>query len=189
MGKGGAHDVPMHPMRSLALYPRPDNVYTHKSSLNFDTMRTRIFLERKGTNQDVYVWLAHGVIGTVVATIAWAIAGCEDWFVETRAHTVQKLLDNDPNTAVPAWLFYCAWALCFVLAACFLTIYVGPGANGSGVAEIMGLLNGINYPLAIGFRTLLVKCVGTLFAVTGGLTIGKEGPLAHIGANVGAISA
>jgi len=29
--------------------------------------------------------------------------------------------------------------------------------------------------------------VGTLMAVTGGLCIGKEGPLAHIGANVGAI--
>ena len=75
------------------------------------------------------------------------------------------------------------------MAASLLTIYVGPGANGSGIAEIMGLLNGINYPLAIGFRTLLVKCLGTLFAVTGGLTIGKEGPLAHIGANIGAISA
>lgn len=36
-------------------------------------------------------------------------------------------------------------------------------------------------------RTLLVKCVGTIFAVSGGLCIGKEGPLAHIGAIVGAM--
>ena len=49
----------------------------------------------------------------------------------------------------------------------------------------MGLLNGINHENAIGFRTLLVKCFGTLFAVCGGLCIGKEGPLVHIGANVG----
>ena len=75
----------------------------------------------------------------------------------------------------------------FVFIACLLTIYVGPGANGSGVAEIMGLLNGINYPGAIGLRTLFVKIFGTIFAVSGGLTIGKEGPLAHIGANVGAL--
>ena len=74
-----------------------------------------------------------------------------------------------------------------VLCATLLTIYVGPGANGSGIAEIMGLLNGINYPNAIGLRTLLVKCVGTICAVSGGLCIGKEGPLAHIGANVGAL--
>ena len=68
-----------------------------------------------------------------------------------------------------------------------MTIYIGPGANGSGIAEIMGLLNGINYPGAIGVRTLFVKIFGTIFAVSGGLTIGKEGPLAHIGANVGAL--
>ena len=53
----------------------------------------------------------------------------------------------------------------------------------------MGMLNGINYPGVIGFRTLFVKVFGTFFAVAGGLCIGKEGPLAHIGANVGAISA
>ena len=69
-----------------------------------------------------------------------------------------------------------------------MTIYIGPGANGSGIAEIMGVLNGINYPKVIGFRTLFVKIFGTLFAVCGGLCIGKEGPLAHIGANVGTIT-
>ena len=84
-------------------------------------------------------------------------------------------------------MFYAFYAVIFVLIASMLTIYVGPGANGSGVAEIMGLLNGINDPGAIGFRTLFVKCLGTVLAVSGGLCIGKEGPLAHIGACIGAI--
>ena len=86
-----------------------------------------------------------------------------------------------------AWAAYTVYGTVFVLIACLLTIYVGPGANGSGVAEIMGMLNGVNYPNAIGVRTLFTKIVGTVFAVSGGLTIGKEGPLAHIGANVGAL--
>ena len=86
-----------------------------------------------------------------------------------------------------AWLAYTCYGMGFVLIATLLTIYVGPGANGSGVAEIMGLLNGINYPQTIGGRTLFVKCVGTICAVSGGLCIGKEGPLAHIGANIGAL--
>lgn len=34
----------MDPKRSFRVYPRPDNVYTHKSSFNFDMMRTRIFM-------------------------------------------------------------------------------------------------------------------------------------------------
>jgi chloride channel 7 len=56
---------------------------------------------------------------------------------------------------------------------------------GSGVAEVMGLLNGVNYTNAISFKTLFVKVFGILFAVCGGLCIGKEGPLVHIGANIG----
>ena len=71
-----------------------------------------------------------------------------------------------------------------VTIACALTIYVGPGANGSGTVEIMGVLNGINYPKVIGYNTLFVKIFGTLFAVCGGLAVGKEGPLLHIGAIV-----
>jgi H+/Cl- antiporter ClcA len=73
----------------------------------------------------------------------------------------------------------------FVSIASVLTVYLGPGAMGSGVAEVMGMLNGVNYPNAIGFKTLFVKVVGILFAVCGGLCIGKEGPLVHIGANLG----
>ena len=59
MGKGAGHDVPMDPRRSLAEYPRRDNVYEHKSSFNFDMMRTRIFEDRSKTRTDMYLWLAH----------------------------------------------------------------------------------------------------------------------------------
>lgn len=58
---------------------------------------------------------------------------------------------------------------------------------GSGVPEVMGFLNGINYKDALSFKTLFVKSIGILFAVSSGLCIGKEGPLVHIGANVGVI--
>lgn len=73
----------------------------------------------------------------------------------------------------------------FGLAAVILTVFVGPGAAGGGTAELMGYFNGINYPGLIGLRTLFVKVVGLAFAVGSGLCIGKEGPLAHIGAIVG----
>lgn len=66
-----------------------------------------------------------------------------------------------------------------------MTVYYGPGANGSGVAELIGYLNGVNYPNFIGFDTLLTKVVGVTFAVCAKLCIGKEGPLAHIGAICG----
>ena len=150
-------------------------------------MRTRVFVNRKKTYTDAYLWAAHGLIGIIIATITWAMTTFEDSAAEFRSYYIQKILDHNPNSAVGAWVAYCCYAMVLVFCATLLTIYVGPGANGSGVAEIMGLLNGINYPNAIGLRTLLVKCVGTILAVSGGLCIGKEGPLAHIGANVGAL--
>lgn len=56
---------------------------------------------------------------------------------------------------------------------------------GSGVAEIIGVVNGIVYPAAINVRTLITKIIGVVLAVVGGLAVGKEGPLAHIGGNLG----
>jgi H+/Cl- antiporter ClcA len=70
-----------------------------------------------------------------------------------------------------------------------MTVYYGPGANGSGVAEIIGVMNGINYPGVFGLNTFITKVFGVVFAVVGGLTVGKEGPMAHIGANIGVFTA
>lgn len=73
--------------------------------------------------------------------------------------------------------------------AATMTVYVGPGATGSGIAELMGFFNGIHVPQLIGIRTLIVKILGTSLGVAASLAIGKEGPLAHIGACVGIIVA
>lgn len=88
-----------------------------------------------------------------------------------------------------AWLFFACFAGCLGLIAGVMTTYYGPGAAGSGVAELIGYLNGINYPNFISIPTLLTKSIGVTLAVCGKLCIGKEGPLAHIGANIGVISA
>jgi H+/Cl- antiporter ClcA len=66
-----------------------------------------------------------------------------------------------------------------------MTVFIGPGASGGGTPELMGFFNGVNYPDFIGVKTLVVKIIGLGLAVASGLCIGKEGPLAHIGAIVG----
>ncbi len=79
-------------------------------------------------------------------------------------------------------------SLFFALIAVVLTLYIAPAAMGSGVAEVMSMLNGINYDATISVKTLLVKIFGILFAICSDLCIGKEGPLVHMGAVVGVIS-
>ena len=69
-----------------------------------------------------------------------------------------------------------------------MTTYWGPGAAGSGVAELVGYLNGVNYPDFISLPTFVTKVVGVTLAVAGKLCVGKEGPLAHIGGIIGAFT-
>ena len=71
-----------------------------------------------------------------------------------------------------------------IISTC-LTLFWGTGAMGSGVAEVIAVVNGIVYPAAINVKTLITKIIGVVLAVVGGLAVGKEGPLAHIGANLG----
>ena len=69
-----------------------------------------------------------------------------------------------------------------------MTTYYGPGAAGSGVAEMIGYMNGVNYPGFIAVETLITKVFGVVFAVSARLCVGKEGPLAHIGSNWGLLT-
>ena len=135
-------------MRSFHQYPRQDNVYEHKSSFNFDMMRTRIFLNRRKTHTDMYLWLAHLFMGVFMGTITFSLTVLEDSSAKFKSNMVQNIISKKDSTW-EAWAAFTAYGVVFVLIACLMTIYIGPGANGSGVAEIMGLLNGINYPNAI----------------------------------------
>ena len=84
-----------------------------------------------------------------------------------------------------AWIVFLLLSVLFGGIAAVLTVFVGPGAAGSGIAELMGYFNGIHIDGLIGVRTLIVKILGTGLGVAASLAIGKEGPLAHIGAIVG----
>lgn len=151
-------------------------------------MRAKIFANRRGSKEEMWLWFAHGCTGMLVGVVAFCMAFCEDTLTEWKAENVQHLIDTHNDNTSAAYGFFFSFCIALVVIANLMTLYVGPGANGSGVAEVMGLLNGINYPQVIGFRTLITKIIGTTLAVSGGLCIGKEGPLLHIGAIVGCIT-
>ena len=83
------------------------------------------------------------------------------------------------------WAFYSGYGLLMAFLAAAVTIFYGPGAAGSGVPEVMGMMNGVNYPGATLVTTLIAKIFGVVLAVVGNLCVGKEGPLVHIGAIIG----
>ena len=109
----------------------------------------------------------------------------EESLVHFKDHYTQHQIDS--YNLIASWLFYASFSAFLGVVSATMTTFWGPGANGSGVAEIIGYVNGINYPNTISIPTFITKVFGVVLAVAGTLCVGKEGPLAHIGANWGTI--
>ena len=58
-------------------------------------------------------------------------------------------------------------------------------AAGSGIPEIKTILSGFVIPNFLDFKVLVVKAIGSVFAVATGMCLGKEGPFVHISTCVG----
>ena len=102
------------------------------------------------------------------------------------AQTDKKIDPEDDSKFVVPWLIFALMAGAYGLMGSILTTYWGQAAMGSGVAELTGYLNGVNYPEFISIKVLVTKIVAVVLAVCGNLCVGKEGPLAHIGGVIGA---
>ncbi|KAJ1994705.1 hypothetical protein H4R33_000128 [Dimargaris cristalligena] len=88
------------------------------------------------------------------------------------------------QSPVASWLYhYLVYILSGVLlagASSVLVVYFAPYASSSGISEIKTILGGYKIPRFLGFRTLVIKIIGTVLAVASGLGVGKEGSLVHI---------
>jgi len=109
-----------------------------------------------------------------------------NFLVDLRWNSTQSVARDNPGLG---WFVIILFSVLFITVASTITIYIAPAAMGSGVAEAMGIMNGVAYPDYISLKALFVKFFGVSLAVAGGLCGGKEGPLVHIGAIVGYASA
>jgi len=164
-------------------YPRVDKEYRLKNSLDFQNVRSNIYSTRPdGMTVKMSSWLAFFLIGLFVGVAAFLIDVLVEYLVEWKWQITEIVFKFSLTLG---WITFLVFSLLFGGTAAIMTVFIGPGAAGGGTAELMGYLNGINYPGLISLRTLFVKIFGLGLAVSSGLCIGKEGPLAHIGAILG----
>lgn len=97
----------------------------------------------------------------------------------------------DPRTGegsfVGAYIIDVFFCMVFVGFAAFLVVCVEPASAGSGIPEAKAYLNGSNVRRYLSPAALICKAAGVSFAVSGGLCVGKEGPLVHVGSAFAAI--
>ncbi|KAL3843636.1 hypothetical protein ACJIZ3_001039 [Penstemon smallii] len=70
-----------------------------------------------------------------------------------------------------------------ILATCAaaLCAFIAPAAAGSGIPEVKAYLNGVDAHSILAPSTLFVKIFGSIFGVSAGFVVGKEGPMVHTG--------
>lgn len=173
----------MRPNSSLKVYPRLDTEFKKKDSLDFQRTQGNVYKQRPtGNHIQGFLWIACLIIGATMGTLAFLLDFIVDHLMVLRWEITQAAMGA---SWVAALLVLVVFSMGLIIISSFLTVYVAPTATGSGVAEAMGLLNGVSYPNYISIKTLLVKFFGLAFAVAAGICGGKEGPLIHMGSIVG----
>eukprot|EP01065_Artemidia_motanka_P037858 TRINITY_DN46763_c0_g1_i1.p1 TRINITY_DN46763_c0_g1~~TRINITY_DN46763_c0_g1_i1.p1 ORF type:complete len:1275 (+),score=364.64 TRINITY_DN46763_c0_g1_i1:61-3885(+) len=131
-------------------------------------------------------WLVYGAVGGVVGIIAFVLLNTLNALHEWRISLLEHALEGKHGSS--RWIGFLPWygtGLGFVLVSVMLCCIWTPAA-GSGVPDVMAYLNGVMFRRVFNIRTLVMKVLSCALAVSGGMPVGPEGPMIHIGALVGA---
>jgi len=129
------------------------------------------------------------IIGPITALVAISIEESIKFLTsykyEMLANLYNAAFDKGGTALVWPYLFGTGFNLVAgaIAAAC---VFISPAAQGSGIPQIKCYLNGVNVPRLVRIKTMVSKVVGVIFSVTAGFAVGKEGPMIHSGAAVGA---
>ncbi|XP_078001800.1 H(+)/Cl(-) exchange transporter 6 isoform X3 [Phascolarctos cinereus] len=163
-------------------------------SLDYDRCINDPYLEvlesmdnKKGRRYEVVKWMMVFAIGVSTGLVGLFVDFFVRLFTQLKFRVVQASVEecSEKGCLALSLLELLGFNLTFVFLASLLVL-IEPVAAGSGIPEIKCYLNGVKVPGIIRLRTLACKVLGVLFSVAGGLFVGKEGPMIHSGAVVGA---
>jgi H+/Cl- antiporter ClcA len=144
--------------------------------------------------EDLKEWIAYIYMGLFVGTLGFlgyvGVAVLLEFVMKWTHHFIDQSDENgnEVHGVFLPFVVFVGISTLYGFLGCFMTAYYAQGASMSGLPEIIAITNGINYPEYFGKNILLTKMVGNTLAVSAKMCVGKEGPLAHSGANVGILT-
>ncbi|OQR90858.1 channel voltage activated chloride channel [Achlya hypogyna] len=135
-------------------------------------------------------WCLSFVIGVITAYISIVISTATISIISWKFAQLKSLIEKEKTGDVEGGvgiLFLVAVNAALVGVASTIIVHVAPSAAGSGIPETKSTLNGVLVKAWMSPATLLCKTMGITMSVAGGLPVGREGPLIHIGATVATI--
>ncbi|CAH3018540.1 unnamed protein product [Porites evermanni] len=143
------------------------------------------WLEQQPSRLDWDRWLMMGMIGFSVGVIGFLMHQLIDVISKLKWDKASEFIkDRDFGLA---WVWVIGYSVFFVLASSVPVVYFRPNsAEGSGIPELIGFLNGTVVKHIFSIKTMLIKFFSCVCAVGAGLPVGPEGPMIHLGSLVGA---
>eukprot|EP00899_Mesostigma_viride_P022719 jgi/Mesvir1/3631/Mv04366-RA.3 len=167
--------------------PAMDNL----ESLDYDLVENAVYRadqDHRGPWDDVQYALMKWMLAVLVAlgtglTAFFISVGVEN-FAGVKFGIVFYLMQY---SYVLSFLVYVLFNCTLIASSALIVTQFAPMSAGSGIAEVKAYLNGVDPPGILLFRTYLGKVFGVIGSVSGGLALGKEGPMVHIGACIASL--
>eukprot|EP00040_Diaphanoeca_grandis_P027493 m.156607 g.156607 ORF g.156607 m.156607 type:complete len:819 (-) comp31009_c0_seq1:30-2486(-) len=166
-----------------------DSILLHMPSSRLDSIKweeAKIGVSR---------WILCCLIGCVVGISAWFV----DFLIDKLSYVKFELIFTKLEDACKRnnstdsyacrssiWIVACLINVPLVYFAVWITTKYAPKAAGSGIAEVKCYLNGIRTKGWFNIETYVVKLLGVSANVVANMPVGKEGPMIHTGAIIGA---
>lgn len=93
--------------------------------------------------------------------------------------SVKTINDYKLSSRQNYW-FWVLYSMLFAAMAVTCIQFISAKAAGSGIPQMRAIMAGVTIPGMLSFRTLVSKCLGMVFMLSSGLSLGKEGPFVHI---------
>ncbi|KAH6559376.1 hypothetical protein KP509_1Z011500 [Ceratopteris richardii] len=165
---------------------------SHIESLDYEIVENDVFKQdwRSRTRVQIlqYIilkWTMACLVGLCTGLVGYAINMAVEYIAGYKLSQTTSFISD--RKYLIAFLILAGSNMVLVLASAVLCASFGPAAAGSGIPEVKAYLNGIDAPNILSPRTLIVKILGSIGAVAGGLAVGKEGPLVHIGSCIASL--
>ncbi|XP_013787955.2 chloride channel protein D-like, partial [Limulus polyphemus] len=129
-------------------------------------------------------WVMMGLIGFAVGFVGFLLHQLIDLLAELKHEKARELIEA--RDFLRAWLWVTAVSVGLVVISSGTVVFIRPSAGGSGIPEIIAFLNGTLVRHIFNIKTLIVKFVSCVCAVSSGMPVGPEGPMIHLGALIGA---
>lgn len=170
---GGGAAVPDDPASPLG------NVAETLSALQKDSEERHLLIR----------WFLHVLIAVSVGVVATFVSYAVDIIEHYRAGVLYRIMAESPHRSVGLFwglIYAVASSVALVAVAAGVVVFFEPAAAGGGIPDVMAYLNGVHLRKAMNLRTFIAKGVSCVCAVAGGLPVGLEAPLIHLGAITGA---